>query len=354
MKKIIYITLSIFSLSGCVSPSVYKSTIVDHSAFKNLGTSVNYTAKEKRVFVDRKVVSMESDSRYQANITDFGDEIKYKEKSKEILFTKGALQSDSHKDWDYTYKGNIHIAKTIRKSGVDGSKPIMLNKRIEANITQVNNSLIEYSDSNKKITLHNEHSTRLEHPNWDELYYSIDERYGIYRDIKKGVYKLFFTGKSGRLWQYEFIPKYEMHKSLSKGVYRFSVVSQDKALAFDFLPTKNFICADLVKQYASIRKKQGQQLAKTLILGIVQAYTSYSVTTYSGSSTSSYSGVYNDDWGSGSWSGYGTNYYTGYSKTYDYSFVGERTKDLLDIAFNPNASIEHLETAMNANGCKIP
>jgi len=189
---------------------------------------------------------------------------------------------------------------------------------------------------------------------WDELYYTPKKRYGIYRNIEKGVYKLFFLGESESLWQYEFIPKISMLKSYSKGVYRLAVNSQDKDLAYDFPPTKNFICVDLIKQYASVRQKQGEALAKTVLLGVIQAYTSYSVTTYSGTSTSSYNGVYSDSFGGGSWSGYGSSYYTGYSKTYDYSFIGDRAKDILDIAFSPAATISNIEAALINNGCKVP
>lgn len=354
MRGKILLILPVVLLAGCATSSVYNSTVLDHSAYKNIGSTVNYTAKEKRVFVDRKEIEMVSDTHYQANITDYGNVIKYNAKDNEILFTPISSQADTHNDWDYLYAANYYVAKVIRKSDIDGKKPTMVNKRVEARITLLDSTLIEYSDSNKTITFNKVQRPVGGSSDWDELYHSEDKAYGLFRSIKKSVYRLWYIDASGNLWQYDFVPKFELSKSTSKGVYRLAEVSQSKAVAFDFLPTKNFICADLIKQYASIRQRQGQELAKTIILGLLQAYTSYSVTAYSGTSRSSYRGVYNDSWGSGSWSGYGTNYYSGYSRTYDYSFIGDRTKDLLDIAFNPNAGIENIKTAMRANGCRMP
>lgn len=347
--------LSVF-LTGCITPSIYESTVVDHAAFKNKGQTVNYTAKEKRTFIDRKEISMVSDTKFQADITDYGDTIKYIEKNHELILIKGVLPRDAdvHKDWDVLYGGNVYVAKVIKKSEKNGSSAIEITKPVEAKIV-LDDTNITYSDANKTLSFIKENTMPLNSSkNWDELHYTADKRHGIYRNIEKGVYKLFFFGKSGNLWQYEFIPKIEILKSYSKGVYRLSVNSQDKDLAYDFLPTKNFICADLIKQYASVRQRQGEALAKTVLLGVIQAYTSYSVTTYSGTSTSSYNGVYSDSFGGGSWSGYGSSYYTGYSKTYDYSFIGDRAKDILDIAFSPSATISNIKAALINNGCKIP
>lgn len=346
--------LSTIFMSGCITPPIYDNTVVDQAAYKNKGQIVNYTAKEKRTFINRKEVSMVSDTKFQANIIDYDETIKYIEKNKEIVLSKGVLPQDTHKDWDVLYGGDTYIAKVIKKSDIDGSNTVEVKKTVEAKIVRDGN-YINYSDANKELTLIKEASMPSSaHDSWDELYYSLDKRYGMYRDIEKGVYKFFLVGKGGQLWQYEFVPKIEMLKSYSKGVYRLAVVSQDKVLAYDFLPTKNFICADLIKQYASVRKRQGEAIAKTVLLGLIQSYTSYSVTTYSGSSTSSYSGVYSDSFGRGSWSGYGSSYYSGYSQTYDYSFIGDRAKDILDIAFSPNATIENIEAALINNGCKVP
>ncbi|MCG7549043.1 hypothetical protein [Pseudoalteromonas sp. Of7M-16] len=352
--KTSWVLSSIF-ISGCiVTPSIYDNTVTDHAAYKNKGQIVNYTAKEKRTFIDRKEVSMISDTEFQANIIDYGETIKYIEKNKEIDLTEGVLPRDTHRDWDVLYGGSTYIAKVIKKSDIDGSNAVELKIAVEAEIIS-NGVSIAYSDANKELSLVKEASMPTSaNDNWDELYYSPDKQYGMYKNIEKGVYKFFLVGEAGYLWQYEFVPKFEILKSYSKGVYRLAVVSQDKALAYDFLPTKNFICADLIKQYASVRQRQGKAIATTVLLGLIQSYTNYSVTTHHGSSTSSYSGIYNDSFGRGSWSGYGSSHYSGYSKTYNYSFIADRAKDILDIAFSPGATIDNIEAALTNNGCKIP
>ncbi|QHJ14072.1 hypothetical protein FX988_04354 (plasmid) [Paraglaciecola mesophila] len=145
-----------------------------------------------------------------------------------------------------------------------------------------------------------------------------------------------------------------MLRSVSKSIYRLSIANLTHSEAYDFLPTKNFICADLTKQYASIRQAQGIELAKTLVLRLVQAYTSFTSTNLSGTSGTTYTGIYNDSWGQGSWVGYGTSHFNGYSRANDYSFIGNRATDLLDLAFSPNANIKSVETALEINQCEIP
>ncbi|MEJ2912920.1 hypothetical protein [Pseudoalteromonas sp. C12FD-1] len=354
LKAVTHLFL-MFLLTGCVLTGSDDSSNKNYTAFNNRGLAINYTAKEKRIFIDRKQTAISFDTKYQATITDFSDKVTYQEKGFSIDLNKAKLPEDAHKDWESLFVSNTYITQKIFKTDISGKNRMDYNKDISVTITQHPNKIVVIDEDNIKKIFFKASSMPIVAANeWDELYHTQDKKLSMYRSIKKRSYLMYTTNTDDEMTFFNFIPKFEIYRSLTKNVYRFAIVKPTHTEAFDFLPTRNFICADLTKQYASIRQAQGIALAKNIVLGLVQAYTSFSTTTTTGQLNSSYSGVYNDSWGHGTWSGYGTGHYSGFSQTYDYSFIGDRAADLLNLAFSPNAKLNTVETALDQNQCETP
>ena len=350
------ICISIMVCSSCVSSvDPQKKIYYEPDQITSHNTSVNYTAIMKRTLeLEGKELSKTYDTGAQAWITDNGQTLIYSQGNKTYDFLQTERNPDFHEDWDKVYysKKYIVLESQIKKKNKTITKKTRPN--ISAEIID-NGHELTYFEKGKLLTFMPAELPAVHHEDWDKFYNTKDKIYGIFKSTKKGIYRLFYKDKNGNDRLYDFSPVYGMLKSTSKAIYRLWYVDQNRIVhSFDYLPTINFICADLTKAYGNVQVQQGIEIASTILLGLIQSYTSYTESTYSGVAYSSYSGVYRDAFGTGSWNGYGTTNFSAYSRTYDYSFVGERTSDLLNSIFKGNASLAQIKSVMQKNKCKCP
>jgi len=358
------IMLSVVLLTGCaVNHSAYVKNMskldAAHYSKIKIGSPQNFTVVKMRV-LDRKMqheISNSDDPKVQAQISNYGNHVYYTDNTSAIVqkFIEVPVPDWARVHWDkyavrdvaqtpelpnYLALGKIKI--TNGKQEIDDNDyPVKIEDK---------GDVINYEDAGMKLVFHKrENYIGEKNKNWDSIFLTKDEKYGVLRSLKKGSYKLFFRGTDGKEYALDFLPISSGLQSMKLGGYRGIVYyPQYKSwYLFDYLPTKKLICLDLARAYDKATTARDGEMTKAAFSAIALALGGFSTTTYTGATMSSYSGYYANQY----WTGTGVHQQTIYAQTYDYGYLAIGTVNLLNSIFNGNASIGVIKNAMEQQQC---
>ena len=143
---------------------------------------------------------------------------------------------------------------------------------------------------------------KVVHSDWDRVYQ---------RDDGTGYYLLVSTEKQIMNWQLHTLDGFMKEHTL--------------------YPTRYLTCQSLAQLRQDQEAAIASQLIRTILIGVIQSYTSYSRTSFYGS--------------------YGGFNYTGFGYTTDYSWAGDRAADALGAIFGGNSSLEKIDEAWKELKC---
>jgi len=310
-----------------------------------IGETQHFTAVKRRIFDKHLTLELSStdDPGIQSRFSNQGDLVYYSDNTADVIlrFASKPMPEGMDPFWDrfFVLDGAFHTEAT---NYVSPAEP----KDFLASIID-NDSTVRYRDIGTDILLHRRPLQPDMHADYDALFVTDDDRYGIARSRAKGLYRFFFTSAdTGQLQTFDFRPVAWGLQSIRAGTYLGVVydLRNRQWRVVQFLPTQKLICFDLARAFEATAKAADHALSQAALRGILVALAGYSTATFSGVGQASYSGYY---------SGHSTIHYSGYAQVYDYRYLAAGAVNVLDAAFAGRAAVGEIEDAMRRQRCEL-
>lgn len=350
---LITICLSSLAAHGCTFNANYLKQMekLDVAAYSKIqiGEVQNFTAVKVRVY-DRQLkteVSNADDPRIQAQFSNQGAAIYYSDNitGKVMRFSAKPLPLNSPGDWD-----KFVILDASDNSVAVNYVNVKSEKDFVAKIVD-NGSTVTYADpAVPEKVFRKQPLPSGTDPSWDGYFVSEDTKYGIFRSLTNGIYRLGFVELgTNRLLSWDFQPLGFGFQSTKHGMYRGGGydLRLQQWFIYDFIPTQKLICFDLARAYDAAANDARRATTHAALQTIIAALAGYSRASISGIGQSTYNGYYAGN----SLVASGVTTYSGYAQTYDYRYLAAGASNLLDTIFRNAGTLSDIKAAMQQQQC---